>query len=61
MRVFIDTNVVLDFCTEREGFYHNAAIIIDMAVKRHIDIIISALSFVNAAYILRKIILKTQY
>lgn len=54
MKVFLDTNVVIDFCGIREPYFHDAAMIIDMADKGEIDIIISALSFINIAYVLRK-------
>lgn len=54
MRVFLDTNVVIDFCAERKPFFSSAAKLIDMAVEKDIDIIISSLSFINVAYIMRK-------
>lgn len=54
MRVFLDTNVVIDFCGQRAPFFDAAAEIIDMAKRGEIDLVISSLSFVNAAYVLRK-------
>lgn len=54
MRVFLDTNVVVDFCAVRKPFFHSAALIIDMANRGEIELIISALSFVNVTYVLRK-------
>lgn len=54
MKVFIDTNVAVDFCAIREPFFKEAAIIIDMARKGMIEIVISSLTFVNIAYIMRK-------
>lgn len=54
MNVFLDTNVVIDFCVRREPFFNSAANIMDMAYRREINIIISSLTFVNVAYILRK-------
>lgn len=54
MRVFLDTNVIIDFYAKREDFFLPASIIIDLAYKKKIDIIVSAITFVNAFFILRK-------
>jgi len=54
MRVFLDTNIVIDFYDKREKFYYPAAIIFDLAYKRKIQIYVSAITFVNAFFLLRK-------
>ena len=54
MKVFLDTNVVIDFCGQRSPFFDAAAEIIDMSKRGEIDLVVSSLSFVNAAYVLRK-------
>lgn len=54
MRVFIDTNVLLDFYCQREDFYQNAASIFDLACNGNIELWISSISFVNFFYITRK-------
>ena len=54
MRVFLDTNVVIDFYARREDFFLPASVIIDLAHKKKIDIVVSSLTFVNAFFILRK-------
>jgi len=54
MKVFLDTNVVIDFCAHRAPFFQPAACIVDMGYRGEIDIAISALTFINVAYILRK-------
>lgn len=54
MKVFIDTNVVLDFYNRREEFFAPAAVIFDMAYRHQIELCASAITFVNAFYILRK-------
>lgn len=54
MKVFLDTNIIIDFCGQREPFFDAAIEIFDMAKRGEIDIIVSSLSFVNAAYVLRK-------
>lgn len=35
MKVFLDTNVVVDFCMRREPFFHDAAVIFDLIVTRN--------------------------
>lgn len=54
MKAFIDTNVVVDFCAIREPFFSDAATIMEMAKRGVIEIVISSLTFVNVAYIMRK-------
>ena len=55
MRIFLDTNVMVDFCAEREPFYSDAAAIIEMGYDGKITPIASSLTFVNIAYVLRKV------
>lgn len=54
MKVFLDTNIIIDFCGQRVPFFNAAIHIFDMAKRGEIDIVVSSLSFVNAAYVLRK-------
>ena len=54
MKVFLDTNVVVDFCVQREEFFKPAAQIIDLAISGEIELVISSLTFINVAYIVRK-------
>ena len=54
MRVFLDTNVIVDFYAQREGHYQAAAIIMALAWRREIEIVVSATTFVNAFFLLRK-------
>lgn len=53
MKVFLDTNVVIDFYAQRNDFFHAAAVIIDLAVKGKIEIVVSGTTFVNAFYLLK--------
>ena len=55
MKVFLDTNVAVDFSAEREPFYEDAATIIDMAYHKETSLIISSLTIVNMAYVMRKV------
>lgn len=54
MRAFLDTNVVIDFCARRTPFFESAAAIIDMGYRGELDIVVSSLTFINVAYIMRK-------
>lgn len=54
MRLFLDTNVMLDFLGERDPFYVSAAKIATLADKRSLQIIVSALSYATISYILTK-------
>lgn len=54
MRIFLDTNVVVDFLGKRMPFYTDAADIIDMAVRKEVAATVSSLTIINVAYILRK-------
>ena len=54
MNVFLDTNVVIDFMGEREGFFDDAAAIFAMIDDKKITASASALTIINCAYILKK-------
>ena len=54
MNVFLDTNVVIDFMGEREGFFESASAIFSMIEDKTIRASVSALTIINCAYILKK-------
>lgn len=54
MRVFLDTNIIIDFYAAREQYYRPAAVLIDLAERKEIEIAVSATTFVNAFYLLRR-------
>lgn len=53
-KVFLDTNVVIDFLGERANFYMAAAQILTLADKKKIKIYTSPTSISNTYYILAK-------
>ena len=55
MRIFIDTNILIDLLTKRLPSYFSVAKIFDIALKRKDTIVISNLSIVNAHYVVKKI------
>ena len=54
MKAFLDTNIIIDFYDKRREFFYPAAIIFDLAYKGKIKIYVSAITFVNAFFLLRK-------
>ncbi|MBI9060716.1 MAG: PIN domain-containing protein [Marinilabiliaceae bacterium] len=54
MKLFLDTNVVLDLLGEREPFYNSAAKIATLADKGEIQLIVSALTYSTVFYILSR-------
>jgi len=53
-KIFLDTNIVLDFLGERENFYEAAAKILTLADQKKITVYTSPSSISNAYYILAK-------
>lgn len=51
MKLFLDTNVLIDFILERPQFYPAAAMIISYAVEGKIEVCVSSLSVVTANFI----------
>jgi len=54
MKVFLDTNVMLDFLGECEPFFETAESIVNQSDKGKITIFVSALSFATCNYFLSK-------
>ena len=54
MKVFVDTNVVLDVLAARKAFYNNSMRIWTLAESGRFEAHIAAISFSNCYYIIRK-------
>lgn len=54
MRIFVDTNLLLDVLARREPFYTAAARVWTMAETGACEALVSAISFNNIFYIVRK-------
>lgn len=59
-KLFLDTNIAIDFLSERKGFYENAAKVISLADRGEVVLCCSSLTYANANYILSRIIAKTE-
>jgi len=55
VNIFIDTDILLDVLAERKAFYPASSRLWTLAEKRKIGAFISAISFNNIFYIVRKI------
>lgn len=53
-RIFLDTNIVLDFLGEREPFYEPIAKIATLADKGKLTMVVSPISFATVNYFLSK-------
>lgn len=60
MKAFLDTNVVLDFVCKREPFYSDASKVFVMHEREELECVISALTIINSAYIMKKIFRKSE-
>ena len=54
MKVFIDTNILIDILCKREPFVDDALTLFDWAIDGKIDMIVSDLTIANVKYITRK-------
>ena len=54
MRVFIDTNILIDFVVNRKGFSEDADKLFALGITGDIKLMTSALSYVTAMYIAHK-------
>lgn len=53
-KVFLDTNIVIDFLGERIPFYESSAKVMTLADQKKIQLFASPVTIVNAHYILSK-------
>ncbi len=54
MKIFIDTNVLLDVFLERNPYYENSVLIWGIAESKMSEVLVSAISINNIYYIIRK-------
>ncbi len=54
-KVFVDTDVIIDFLVDRKPFSEHAAMILSLSEYKTIQVCVSALTFSNCYYILRKL------
>lgn len=54
MKLFLDTNVVLDLLAQRDPFYDSIAKVATLADRKELQIIVSHITFTTIAYILNR-------
>lgn len=54
MKVFLDTNVIIDYFDSKREHYLPAAILFDLAMKGKLELTVCAQSFITAFYVLGK-------
>lgn len=54
MKVYIDTNILIDLVCSREEYLPEAQLLFSLGYARKVHLVLSALSFVNTVYISRK-------
>ena len=55
MRVFVDTNVLLDVIANRPAFYEDSALVWTLAERGQIEALVAASSFTDVYYIVRRL------
>lgn len=56
MKVFIDTNVLIDFVARREQFYQTAANLINLGIKGELKLYTTPLSYATCTFIAQKVL-----
>ena len=54
IKVFLDTNIVIDLLDKREPFYIDAVELFTLAYKKKITLFVSPMTYATASYLLRK-------
>lgn len=54
MKIFLDTNIVVDYLAHREGFFEEASIIFELIYRNEVKAFVSSLTIINCAYVMRK-------
>lgn len=61
MRVFLDTNIVLDYLGRREPWYDNAATLFDWGMRGVVQLYASSMTFATISYLTRKVFSLQEY
>jgi len=52
--IFVDTNMVMDLLSKREGFYHEAQELFTLADDKEVNLFVLALTIANIYYLISK-------
>ena len=56
MKVFVDTNVLIDFLAKRQEFFEEACNLINLGIKGEIKLYATPLSFATCIFVCRKVL-----
>jgi len=56
MKVFIDTNILIDFIARRDQFYYPAANLINLGIKEDIRLFATPLSYATCIFVAKKML-----
>jgi predicted nucleic acid-binding protein len=56
MKVFLDTNILIDFIARREGFYQSSANLINLGIKGELELFTTPLTYATCIFIARKVL-----
>ena len=56
MRVFLDTNILIDFIARREGFYQASANLINLGIKGEVELCTTPLTYATCVFVVRKVL-----
>jgi predicted nucleic acid-binding protein len=56
MKVFIDTNVLIDFIARRELFYQDAASLINLGIRGEIELYATPLTYATCVFVSQKVL-----
>jgi predicted nucleic acid-binding protein len=54
IKIFIDTNILIDFLAKREPHHYETACLFELSYRQEVQLMLSSLSVVNAHYVLKK-------
>ena len=61
IKVFLDTNILIDYLSCRENFFEPAALIFQLGKRKKCQLLVSSLSFATASFILQAHYKMSQY
>lgn len=54
MKLFLDTNILIDILERREPFFLAATNLLELGKQKKVELFVSTLTMVNCVYIVRK-------
>ena len=55
MKVFLDTNILIDFISGRKPFVDDALVLFQLADNKEVELMVSDLTIINTIYVLRRL------